>query len=121
VVRMSVRATLSHQGIRFAEAYAPIPRDQSKVVRDPRMSGTKGPDGFQIDQALTGLDAPRTIITAPNGDLSWRKAILAESVASGISGDGKVGLQRAVSSDLDHAMENRVFLSHWCRIRSPLL
>jgi len=65
--------------------------NQSKVVPRPADAWPKVPDGFKIDQALTGLEQPRTIITAPNGDL-----FLAEStpgrirVLRGFSGDGKV-------------------------------
>jgi glucose/arabinose dehydrogenase len=43
--------------------------NESKVVPRPADAWPKVPDGFQIDQALTGLDEPRTIVTAPNGDL----------------------------------------------------
>ena len=67
--------------------------NQSKVVPRPENAWPKVPDkGFKIDLALTGdLQAPRTIITAPNGDL-----FLAESdgnrirVIRGFGGDGKV-------------------------------
>lgn len=65
--------------------------NQSKVVPRPANAWPKVPPGFKIDQALTGLDEPRTIITAPNGDL-----FLAESnpgrirVLRGFGADGKV-------------------------------
>jgi len=65
--------------------------NQSKVVPRPADAWPKVPDGFKIDQALTGLDTPRTIITAPNGDL-----FVAESnpgrirVIRGFGADGKV-------------------------------
>ena len=65
--------------------------NQSKVVPRPADAWPKVPDGFKIDQALTGLEQPRTIITAPNGDL-----FVAEStpgrirVLRGFGGDGKV-------------------------------
>ena len=65
--------------------------NQSKVVPRPPNAWPKVPAGFKIDQALTGLDEPRTIITAPNGDL-----FLAESdpgrirVLRGFGADGKV-------------------------------
>ena len=65
--------------------------NQSKVVPRPADAWPKVPDGFKIDQALTGLESPRTIITAPNGDL-----FVAESnpgrirVLRGFGADGKV-------------------------------
>jgi hypothetical protein len=64
--------------------------NQSKVVPRPADAWPKVPDGFKINQALTGLDGPRTIVTAPNGDL-----FVAESnagrirVLRGFSGDGR--------------------------------
>ena len=65
--------------------------NQSEVVPRPANAWPKVPEGFKIDQALTGLEGPRTIITAPNGDL-----FVAESnpgrirVIRGFSSDGKV-------------------------------
>jgi glucose/arabinose dehydrogenase len=66
--------------------------NQSKVVPRPENAWPKAPEGFKIDLALTGdLQTPRTIITAPNGDL-----FLAESdgnrirVIRGFGSDGKV-------------------------------
>jgi len=65
--------------------------NQSRVVPRPADAWPKVPGGFKIDQALTGLDEPRTIIPAPNGDL-----FVAESgpgrirVLRGFGGDGKV-------------------------------
>ena len=65
--------------------------NQSKVVPRPADAWPKVPAGFKIEQALTGLDEPRTIVTAPNGDL-----FLVESnpgrirVLRGFGADGKV-------------------------------
>ncbi len=65
--------------------------NQSKVVPRPADAWPKVPDGFKIDLAASGLESPRTIITAPNGDL-----FLAESdqgrirVFRGFGSDGKV-------------------------------
>src|ERR1700692_2282498 len=78
----------------YARASAP---NQSKVVSRPADAWPKVPDGFKIDQALTGLETPRTVVTAPTGDL-----FVAESnpgrirVLRGFSSDGKV-VQREVS------------------------
>jgi glucose/arabinose dehydrogenase len=75
--------------------------NQSKVVSRPADAWPKVPDGFKIDQALTGLDSPRTILTAPNGDL-----FVAESnpgrirVLRGFSGDGKVVTNEVFASGL---------------------
>ncbi len=75
--------------------------NQSKVVPRPADAWPKVPDGFKIDQALTGLEMPRTIITAPNGDL-----FVAESspgrirVLRGFSTDGKVVTNEVFATDL---------------------
>jgi len=65
--------------------------NQSKVVPRPADAWPKVPEGFKIDQAATGLEGPRTIVAAPNGDL-----FVAESnagrirVIRGFASDGKV-------------------------------
>jgi glucose/arabinose dehydrogenase len=75
--------------------------NQSKVVPRPANAWPKVPGGFKIDQALTGLDSPRTIVTAPNGDL-----FVVESdpgrirVLRGFGGDGKVVTNQVFASDL---------------------
>src|ERR1700688_2542005 len=75
--------------------------NQSKVVARPADAWPKVPDGFKIDQALTGLDGPRTIVSAPNGDL-----FVAESnpgrirVLRGFGGDGKVVTSEVFATDL---------------------
>jgi glucose/arabinose dehydrogenase len=61
-----------------------------QVVARPRDAWPKAPAGFAVQQYATGLDNPRLIRTAPNGDF-----FLAESdsgkikVFRGITGDGK--------------------------------
>ncbi len=75
--------------------------NESRVVPRPADAWPKVPDGFKIDQALTGLDAPRTIVSAPNGDL-----FVAESnpgrirVLRGFSADGKVVTNEVFASGL---------------------
>ena len=75
--------------------------NQSKVVPRPADAWPKVPAGFKIDQALTGLDGPRTIVTAPNGDL-----FVAESnpgrvrVLRGFGADGKVATNEVFAADL---------------------
>lgn len=61
-----------------------------QVVARPRDAWPKAPAGFSVQQYATGLDNPRLIRTAPNGDI-----FLAESssgkirVFRGITADGK--------------------------------
>jgi glucose/arabinose dehydrogenase len=75
--------------------------NQSKIVARPADAWPKVPDGFKIDQALTGLEGPRTIVTAPNGDL-----FVAESYSGRIrvlrefSSVGKVVTNEIFASDL---------------------
>jgi len=75
--------------------------NQSKVVPRPADAWPKVPAGFKIDQALTGMDSPRTIVTAPNGDL-----FVAESnpgrirVLRGFGADGKVTTNEVFATNL---------------------
>jgi glucose/arabinose dehydrogenase/cytochrome c553 len=61
-----------------------------RVVARPADAWPKAPAGFKVEQYATGLDGPRLIITAPNGDF-----FVAESdpgdikVFRGIDSDGK--------------------------------
>ena len=61
-----------------------------KLVTRPPTAGPKVPAGFQVQQFATGLDNPRLLRTAPNGDV-----FLAESssgiirVFRGVTPDGK--------------------------------
>jgi glucose/arabinose dehydrogenase len=63
-----------------------------QLVARPEGAWPKGPDGFTVQLFTTGLDNPRLIRTAPNGDI-----FLAESstgkikVFRGIAADGKPG------------------------------
>jgi glucose/arabinose dehydrogenase len=43
--------------------------NQPDVVARPANAWPQVPEGFQIDQLATGLDEPRIVRTAPNGDL----------------------------------------------------
>lgn len=76
--------------------------NQSKVVPRPADAWPKVPEGFKIDQAMTGLDTPRMIVTAPNGDL-----FLAESnpgrirVLRGFGSDGKVVASEVFAAGLN--------------------
>jgi glucose/arabinose dehydrogenase len=73
--------------------------NQSEVVPRPANAWPKVPEGFKIDQAVTGLEGPRTIVTAPNGDL-----FVAESNA------GRIRVIRGFASD-GKAETNEVFAS----------
>ncbi len=75
--------------------------NQSEVVPRPENAWPKVPAGFKIDQALTGLSEPRTIVTAPNGDF-----FIAEQnagrirVVRNLSADGKFQTNEVFASDL---------------------
>src|SRR5258705_6115427 len=75
--------------------------NRSTVVPRPSDAWPKVPEGFRIDQAVTGLDGPRTIVTAPNGDL-----FVAESdpgrirVVRGFASDGKVQTNEVFATGL---------------------
>ena len=83
--------------------------NQSEVVPRPANAWPKVPEGFKIDQALTGLEGPRTIVTAPNGDL-----FVAESnpgrirVIRGFATDGRVETNEVFASGPDDAIRNCV-------------
>jgi glucose/arabinose dehydrogenase len=59
-----------------------------KLVARPSNAWPKAPDGFTVQLYATGLDNPRLIRTAPNGDL-----FLAESSS------GKIRIFRGITSD----------------------
>jgi glucose/arabinose dehydrogenase len=71
------------------------------VVRRPANAWPKAPAGFKVELYADGLDNPRLMRTAPNGDV-----FLAESKAGrirvlrGITGDGKAELSAIFASGL---------------------
>jgi glucose/arabinose dehydrogenase len=73
-----------------------------KVVARPRNAWPKAPSGFTVQQYATGLDNPRLIRTAPNGDV-----FLAESssgkirVFRGIARNGKPNQADVFATGLD--------------------
>jgi glucose/arabinose dehydrogenase len=80
--------------------YATLSADNpSHVVSRPANAWPQGPPGFKITLYATGLDNPRLIRTAPNGDL-----FLAESQS------GKIRVFRGVTAD-GHAAESHVFVT----------
>jgi glucose/arabinose dehydrogenase len=72
-----------------------------KVVPRPDGAVLKAPPGFEVQQVMTGLNNPRAIVTAPNGDL-----FIAESRANQIrvirdaNNDGKPETVQVYSNDL---------------------
>jgi glucose/arabinose dehydrogenase len=75
--------------------------NESKVVPRPADAWPKVPDGFKIEEALTGLDAPRTIVTAPNGDLFVAESMSGRiRVLRGFGGDGKVITNEVFATNL---------------------
>lgn len=73
------------------EPYAtPSANNFSRVVKRPEGAWPKAPDGFKVTEFATGLQNPRVIVTAPNGDI-----FLAESEPGRVKvlrdkdGDGK--------------------------------
>jgi glucose/arabinose dehydrogenase len=79
------------------------PRNRVEVVAKPADAQLKVPAGFDIKQFASGLDAPRLMRTAPNGDIfiaessSGRIRVLRPSADGATAGQNEVfatGLQR---------------------------
>ena len=74
----------------------------ASVVDRPKNAWPQAPTGFKVDLFATGLDEPRKIITAPNGDV-----FLAEShkgaikIFRGITADGKPGQTQTFATGLN--------------------
>ncbi|HEX8817131.1 MAG TPA: PQQ-dependent sugar dehydrogenase [Terriglobales bacterium] len=87
--------------ITVAQLPAPYATDSSDngpdLVRRPANAWPKAPAGFSVQQYATGLDNPRLLQTAPNGDI-----FLAESES------GKIKIFRGVTSD-GKAVQSAVF------------
>ena len=67
------------------------------VVDRPANAWPKAPTGFKVDQFATGLDEPRLMVTAPNGDI-----FLAET------GKGQIRVFRGLTAD-SKPQQNEVF------------
>ncbi len=71
-----------------------------KLVRRPAGAWPKTPDGFKVEEFVTGLQQPRVIVTAPNGDL-----FVTESAANRVrvirEVDGKAGVSEVFVDGLD--------------------
>lgn len=70
-----------------------------RIVRRPDGAWPKAPAGFKVEQYTTGLNNPREIVTAPNGDL-----FIAES------GPGRIRILRGRGAD-GKPQTNEVFAS----------
>ncbi len=101
--------TTDAPGVRRKITLADLPEPYSsrsvdngpQVVRRPPGAWPKVPPGFKVEEYATGLDNPREIVTAPNGDL-----FLAESgpgrirVLRGRTPDGKPQSQEIFATGL---------------------
>jgi len=97
----------THRKITVADLPAPFSTESAgngpRLVPRPEGAWPQAPKGFKVEQFATGLQNPRLIRTAPNGDL-----FLAESEAGkivifrGIGADGKPQITSVFASGLDH-------------------
>jgi glucose/arabinose dehydrogenase len=72
-----------------------------KVVARPSDAWPKAPPGFSVQQFATGLDNPRFIITAPNGDIFVAEPDPGDiKVFRGIGSDGKMRQVETFASGL---------------------
>ena len=87
----------------------PSVRNQPRVVKRPDGAWPKAPEGFAVTEFATGLNVPRVIVRAPNGDL-----FLAESRANRVrvfrdaDGDGKPEVNEVFASWAAAAVRDRV-------------
>lgn len=87
----------------LAEPYdTPSAQNHPKIVSRPEGAWPQVPEGFEVTEFATGLEGPRVIVRAPNGDL-----FVAESRANRIrvlregDGDGKPEVNEVFASDLN--------------------
>ncbi|MDG3003100.1 PQQ-dependent sugar dehydrogenase [Paludisphaera mucosa] len=79
----------------------PSAQNHPRVVPQPEGAWPKAPAGFEVSKFATGLNQPRVIVTAPNGDL-----FVAESAAGRVrilrdaDGDGKPEAQEVFATGL---------------------
>jgi glucose/arabinose dehydrogenase len=72
-----------------------------KMVPRPKDAWPKAPAGFKVEQYAAGLDNPRLIRTAPNGDMFVAEMDAGKIlVFRGVSGDGKAELTGTFASGL---------------------
>ena len=77
-------------------------RNQPKVVDRPKGAMPQVPDGFQIEEWATGLDNPRYLLTAPNGDIFVTESKPGRiRVLRDTNGDGRPDLNEVFADDLN--------------------
>ena len=82
-----------------------------KVVARPEGAWPQVPAGFKVEQYATGLDNPRIIRTAPNGDIFVAETKAGDvRVFRGITSNGKPEQMAAVRQRLERALRHQ-FLS----------
>jgi len=73
-----------------------------KLVARPEGAWPQVPEGFEVEQYAAGLDEPRLIRTAPNGDFFVAESRAGDiRVFRGVTGKGKPELMEIFASDLD--------------------
>ncbi len=76
--------------------------NQAHVVSRPNDAWPQAPDGFQVQLFASGLDQPRKIITAPNGDLFVVESHAGRvSVYRGMKSDGSFAQRETFASGLN--------------------
>jgi len=74
----------------------------ARVVPRPANVWPQAPAGFKVELFASGLDEPRKVITAPNGDVFLAESHLGEiKVFRGITGDGKPGQTATFATGLN--------------------
>ena len=74
----------------------------ARVVDRPKNAWPQAPAGFKVELFATGLDEPRKIITAPNGDIFLAQSHKGEiTIFRGITADGKPGQTETFATGLD--------------------
>jgi len=68
----------------------PAASNAPKVIARPSDAWPKAPNGFKVDLFTSGLNSPRKIVTAPNGDFFIAESFANQvTVLHGITQDGK--------------------------------
>jgi len=100
-----------HPGVRRLITAADLPapyatssaENHAQVVPRPSDAWPQAPAGFQVQLFATGLDEPRKIITAPNGDLFVAESDAgAVTVFRGVKSDGSFAQKETFASGLKH-------------------
>ncbi len=74
----------------------------AKTVDRPKNAWPQAPAGFKVELFASGLDEPRKIITAPNGDVFLAQSHKGEiTIFRGITADGKPAQTETFATGLD--------------------